>query len=61
LLSASGTDCELTVLALVAAGTTRSVSSILLAPDETGSGVPLAACGRHFAADSACATLVGKG
>jgi len=61
LLSASGTDCELAVLALVAAGTTRSVSSILLAPDETGSGVPLAACGRHFAADSACATLVGKG
>ncbi|MDI6652117.1 hypothetical protein QMA67_04045 [Gluconobacter japonicus] len=61
LLSASGTDCELAVLALVAAGTNRPVSSILLAPDETGSGVPLAACGRHFAADSACATLVGKG
>jgi len=61
LLSASGTDCELAVLALVAAGTERPVSSILLAPDETGSGVPLAACGRHFATDSACATLVGKG
>ncbi|MBS1049776.1 hypothetical protein [Gluconobacter japonicus] len=61
LLSASGTDCELAVLALVAAGTNRPISSILLAPDETGSGVPLAACGRHFAADSACATQVGKG
>ncbi|GBR67748.1 hypothetical protein [Gluconobacter kanchanaburiensis] len=61
LLSASGTDCELAVLALVAAGTDRPVTSILLAPDETGSGVPLAACGRHFATDSACATLVGKG
>ena len=61
LLSASGTDCELAVLALVAAGTQRPVTSILLAPDETGSGVPLAACGRHFATDSACSTLVGKG
>ena len=61
LLSASGTDCELAVLALVAAGTDRPVSSILLAPDETGSGVPLAARGRHFAGDSACSTTVGKG
>ncbi|EHH67706.1 hypothetical protein [Gluconobacter morbifer] len=61
LLSASGTDCEVAVLALVAAQGGRPVSSILLAPDETGSGVPLAARGRHFATDSACATLVGKG
>ena len=61
LLSASGTDCELAVLALVAAGTDRPITSILLAPDETGSGVPLAARGRHFAADSACSTVVGKG
>ncbi|GBD57639.1 hypothetical protein [Gluconobacter wancherniae] len=61
LLSASGTDCELAVLAIVAGQNTKPISNILIAPDETGSGVPLAARGRHFATDSACASTVGKG
>ena len=58
-LAASGTDCELFALALAQlhpAG--RPVTNILVAPEETGSGVPFAATGRHFAADTAYGVAV---
>ncbi len=61
-LTASGTDGELFALALAQmhpAG--RPVTNILIAPEETGSGVPLAAAGRHFAADTAGGAAVEKG
>ncbi len=60
-LAASGTDSELIALALAAAADDRPVTNILLAPEETGSGVPLAARGRHFAIDTARGAAVPKG
>jgi hypothetical protein len=60
-LAASGTDCELFALALGVADPERPVTNVLIAPDETGSGVPLAASGCHFAADTARGALVRKG
>jgi len=60
-LAASGTDSELIALALAAAGEDKPVTNILLAPEETGSGVPLAARGRHFAIDTARGASVPKG
>jgi hypothetical protein len=61
ILAASGTDSELIALALAAAAEERAVTNILLAPEETGSGVPLAARGRHFAIDTARGGSVPKG
>jgi hypothetical protein len=61
ILAASGTDSELIALALAQAAEDRPITNILLAPEETGSGVPLAARGRHFAADTARGVLVPKG
>ena len=58
-LAASGTDCELLVLAL--AERCGAVSTILTAPEETGTGVPLAAGGRHFASDTSGRQQVDKG
>ncbi|MGC9268711.1 hypothetical protein [Acidiphilium sp.] len=53
-LAASGTDSELLALALShLAAPDRQITTILLAPEETGSGVPMAAIGRHFAIDTA--------
>lgn len=53
-LAASGTDSELLALALThLAEPERPVLNILLAPEETGSGVPVAAVGRHFAVNTA--------
>jgi hypothetical protein len=60
-LAASGTDSELIALALAATGADRPIANILLAPEETGSGVPLAARGRHFAIDTARGASVPKG
>ena len=60
-LAASGTDSELIALALAGAAEDRPVTNILLAPEETGSGVPLAARGRHFAIDTARGGSVPKG
>jgi hypothetical protein len=60
-LAASGTDAELIALALASAAEDRPVTNILLAPEETGSGVPLAARGRHFAIDTARGASVPKG
>ncbi|GEL00116.1 hypothetical protein [Acidomonas methanolica] len=61
ILAASGTDCELAALAVVASATSRPVTSLLIAPDETGSGVPLAAHGRHFSSETACNRPVPRG
>lgn len=62
ILAASGTDCELAVLAIAAdRANARPLSNILVAPDETGSGVPLAAAGRHFADEAANDAIVTKG
>lgn len=61
-LAPSGTDCELYALALAMLGSGgHPVSNILLAPEETGSGVPLAAKGCHFANDTALGDQVTKG
>lgn len=70
-LSASGTDCELLALSLAGRGASpeeeggdagrRPLVNILVAPDETGSGVPLASVGRHFANDTARGAAVRKG
>ncbi len=61
-LAPSGTDCELAALAisLLRCGG-RGLTNILIAPDETGSGVPLAAGGRHFSADTARRSAVVRG
>ena len=65
-LAASGTDSE--AIALAVCGLpgdrrtpSRPISNILLAPEETGAGVPLAAGGRHFASDTARGRAVAKG
>jgi len=62
-LAPSGTDCELIALATAALpeDAATGISNILLAPDETGSGVPLAAAARHFASDTARGAQVAKG
>ncbi|MBU6419228.1 MAG: hypothetical protein KGQ79_05800 [Proteobacteria bacterium] len=53
-LAASGTDTELLALALThLAGTDKPILNILIAPEETGRGVPMAARGLHFAVDTA--------
>jgi hypothetical protein len=54
ILAASGTDTELLALALThLAGRDVLILNILIAPEETGRGVPMAAKGRHFAVDTA--------
>ena len=53
-LAASGTDTELLALAVThLAAPAQPILSILIAPEETGSGVPMAARGLHFAVDTA--------
>jgi len=53
-LAASGTDTELLALALSHLGGTQTpILNILIAPEETGRGVPMAARGLHFAVDTA--------
>ena len=61
-LAASGTDTELFALALAQLhATPKPIVNLLMAPEETGSGVPLAAAGRHFAIDTAGRAAVEKG
>lgn len=66
-LTASGTDSEMAALAVCClpdasgASMQRPVSNVLLAPEETGAGVPLASAGRHFASDTARGRPVDKG
>ncbi len=61
-LAASGTDSELFALALAQLHRSgKPIVNLLMAPEETGSGVPLAASGRHFAGDTAGRARVEKG
>lgn len=54
ILAASGTDTELLALALThLAGPEVPILNILIASEETGRGVPMAARGLHFAVDTA--------
>jgi hypothetical protein len=54
ILAASGTDTELLALALThLSGQDTPILNILVAPEETGRGVPMAARGLHFAVDTA--------
>ncbi len=49
-LAPSGTDCELFATAMAQLHPdARPLTVVLVAPEETGRGVPLAAAGRHFA------------
>jgi len=53
-LAASGTDTELLALALTHLATPQTpIRNILIAPEETGRGVPMAARGHHFAVNTA--------
>lgn len=52
-LAASGTDTELLALALTHLAGPAPILNILVAPEETGRGVPMAARGVHFAVDTA--------
>jgi hypothetical protein len=52
-LAASGTDTELLALALSHLTPPAPILNILIAPEETGRGVPMAARGLHFAVDTA--------
>jgi hypothetical protein len=52
-LAASGTETELLTLALVRSYLRRPIVNIVVAPTETGSGVALAAAGRHFLSSTA--------
>ncbi len=61
-LAASGTDAALVVTGLLAAERPgETLTSILMSPSETGSGVPDAVQGRHFASSAAAGCKVGKG
>lgn len=52
-LAASGTDAELLVLGMTVSLTKRPLTNILVAPGETGGGVPMAASGRHYSTSTA--------
>ena len=61
-LTASGTDATLLLTGLLAAERPRqTITTILMSPSETGSGVPEAARGRHFAPCTAAGFAVEKG
>jgi hypothetical protein len=61
-LAASGTDATLLVTGLLAAERPRqTMTTILMSPAETGSGVPEAVQGRHFAPCTASGAAVEKG
>ena len=53
ILTASGTDAELATVALALACDERPLTSIVISPEETGSGVPQATLGRHFSTETA--------
>jgi len=61
ILAASGTDAELIAQALAAGRLRRPVTNIVLAPSETGRGVPTAADGRHFQNSAPVAAGIGAG
>jgi len=60
-LAASGTDTELLALALThLSGANAPILNVLIAPEETGLGVPMAARGVHFAVDTALGHAVAR-
>jgi len=59
-LAASGTDSELLALAL-AARPGQGILNVLVAPEESGSGVPYAAAGCHFADQTPAGLPVKRG
>jgi hypothetical protein len=61
ILAASGTDAELMALCLFSGLSGRPLTNILVAPDETGSGVPRAAAGQHYADLAALGSAVEAG
>jgi hypothetical protein len=61
ILSASGTEAELIVRVLAGNLLRHPLTSLLVAPTETGSGVPLAAAGRHFLGSAPFAAQVQRG
>jgi hypothetical protein len=61
ILTASGTEAEFAALAVAKTLLRHPISNIVVAADETGSGVPLAATGAHFAATAAFEANVEKG
>lgn len=60
-LGASGTDIELIALGIALGLTRRPLTNIVIAPDETGSGVGKAAAGFHFADVTALGASVSAG
>ena len=60
-LAASGTETELVVLSLALALAGGPVVNIIVAPTETGAGVPDAASGRHFLTRASLGEAVAKG
>lgn len=60
-LAASGTDAELLALCMVAGVSRRPLTNVLVAPDETGNGVPRAAAGRHYSDLTALGSAVEAG
>jgi hypothetical protein len=61
ILAPSGTDISLQVAGICQAVFKKDVVHILVAADETGSGVPLALQGKHFSDRTAQASTVEKG
>lgn len=61
ILSASGTEAELIVRVLAGNLLPSAFASVVVAPTETGSGVPLAAEGRHFLGSAPFARDVPRG
>jgi hypothetical protein len=60
-LSPSGTDSALQALLLARGALARPVTSVIVAADESGNGVPAAASGRHFGAWASGGSTVAKG
>lgn len=61
ILAASGTDAELLALCLFAGLSKRPLTNVLVAPDETGNGVPRAAAGCHYSDLTALGGVVEAG
>jgi hypothetical protein len=61
ILAASGTDAELLALCMIAGVSSRPLTNVLVAPDETGNGVPRAAAGRHYSDLTALGSAVEPG
>lgn len=61
ILTSSGTDAELLGLGIISALSSRPLTNVFVAPDETGNGVPQAAAGRHFSDVTALGVAVRPG